>query len=133
MRPQRHITHRLEAPARLKRPGHLVPIAEEEEAHLHRVAKQPIGQHADAEAFAGSRGVVRQHLGEGEGGFDGEADDAEEGGVEKGGGGGGGEDGVEGQEGEGEEEEELPVSVRSQSQHWATVPSRKPPSTHANG
>jgi len=71
--PQPQITQRLENATKLKRPGHLALLAQEEKPHFHRVPEQPVREHGHPEPLAGTGALVRENLGEGEHGFDGEA------------------------------------------------------------
>lgn len=109
LHPQPRITARLENATHLKRPRHLARIRGKKKAHLHRVSEQPIREHRDAKALAGSGALVGEDLRERKDGFDGEAEVADEVGVE--GVRGGLEEDVDDEEGEGEEEEEFPVAV----------------------
>jgi len=110
LQPQERITAHLENAAKLERPRYLAGRREEPK-HLHEITRQPARQHADPEAPAGARFVVRVYLGEGQRGFDGEPDVAYCGGVESVERGHWGEYEFEGGEGDEEVEEELPVSA----------------------
>lgn len=68
---QIQIAGHLKEATKLERPGYKLRT-EEEIAHLHHVANQPIGNDRHAEPFAGPRLLVFQDLRQSQGRFDGQ-------------------------------------------------------------